>query len=65
MITFEQKAKATDLGYYVEDMGKEYGNEFAGQFRWMNKFDHDDFQDYDVSYSENDAWKELFSTHSI
>lgn len=44
-------------GFYVEDMGAEYGDEFKGQFRWMND-KSGDFQDHDVSFSESEAWAE-------
>jgi hypothetical protein len=45
-----------NAGYIVENMGLEYGSDFEGCFRWMNLL-NDTFQDHDVSYSEDDAWK--------
>jgi hypothetical protein len=57
MITAERKAQLIDRGFYVEDMGKEYGEDFAGQFRWMHH-DTQDFQDGDTSDSEDAAWAE-------
>lgn len=56
MITAERKAELQALGYYVEDMGKEHGTEWEGQFRFMNS-KSDDFQDWDTSESEDLAWK--------
>lgn len=46
----------TKLGYYVEDMGKAYGSEFKGQYRWMNR-KTEDFQDDEESPSKSEAWK--------
>lgn len=40
-------------GFIIEDMGKEYGNVFHGQYRWMHKDGH--FQDDDVSFCHTDA----------
>jgi hypothetical protein len=44
-------------GFYVEDMGKESGPEFKGQYRWMNS-KTDEFQDSEESYSKDDAWSQ-------
>jgi len=57
MISTERKAQLTDFGFYVEDMGKEYGPDFAGQYRWMHHHTID-FQDGEPSCSEDDAWKD-------
>lgn len=57
MITAERKAQLMSRGFYVEDMGKEYGDYFAGEFRWMHH-DTQDFQDGDTSDSEDAAWAE-------
>ena len=55
MISTTRIAELESLGYYVEDMGVEYGEEFEGQFRFVND-DLDVFQDADTSCSESDAW---------
>lgn len=40
-------------GYRIEDMGAEYGENFNGQYRWMN----DKNDDFGVpQFSEDDAW---------
>lgn len=57
MITAERKAQLIGRGFYVEDMGQEHGEDFAGQFRWMHH-DTQDFQDGDTSDSEDAAWLE-------
>ena len=57
MITLERKCQLLNQGFYVEDMGSEYGPEFEGCFRWMNKIT-DEFQDGDFSYDEESAWIE-------
>lgn len=57
MITLERKCQLLNQGFYVEDMGSEYGPEFEGCFRWMNKIT-DEFQDGDSSYDEESAWIE-------
>jgi hypothetical protein len=57
MITAERKAQLIDRGFYVEDMGKEYGYDWAGLFRWMHH-DTQDFQDGEPSDSEDAAWAE-------
>lgn len=54
---FTSREELKALGYYVEDMGKEYGSEWEGQYRWMNKITGD-FQDSDTSDSEEEAWKD-------
>jgi len=57
-MTFQEtKAKLISQGFYVEDMGQEYGAEFAGEYRWMNSVTND-FQDHDTSESEEAAWIE-------
>jgi hypothetical protein len=53
--TPEQIAALQAQGYYVEDMGAEWGAEWAGKFRWMKR-DSDEFQDWDTSDSEAEAW---------
>ena len=55
MISTTRIAELESLGYYVEDMGVEYGEEFDGQFRWVND-EIDEFQDADMSCSVEDAW---------
>lgn len=55
MISPETKANLIAQGFYVEDMGKEHGPDFAGEYRWMNSATGD-FQDFDTSDSEDDAW---------
>ena len=56
MVSQERKQQLALKGYFVEDMGAEYGPEFEGQFRWMNSLTGD-FQDFDTSLSEESAWK--------
>lgn len=48
------------LGYTVEDMGKEWGSDFAGQYRWMNSAHEADGGDGFgvVQYSEEAAWED-------
>lgn len=53
-----------DLGYIVEDMGEIYGEEYEGQFRWMNPITGD-FQDDDTSDSLKEAWEDCLQNHSI
>jgi hypothetical protein len=55
MISEDRKQELTRKGYYVEDMGAEYGPEWKGQFRWMNNIAAD-FQDDDTSFSVEDTW---------
>jgi hypothetical protein len=59
MITAERKAELTAKGYWIEDMDKEWGpGWWSGSFRWFKgKGEDADFQDGDVSDSEEDAWK--------
>jgi hypothetical protein len=57
VITEQRKRELKDKGYYIEDMGLEYGPEWAGQFRWMRS-NPSDFQDYGTSYSTEEAWNE-------
>lgn len=57
MIADERKAQLEALGYFVEDMGSEYGCYFDDQYRWMNNVTLD-FQDYGTSSSVEDAWIE-------
>lgn len=56
LITAQRKAQLTALGFYVENMGQEHGSEFEGQFRWMHT-NGIDFQDWEPSLSEDDAWR--------
>ena len=62
MITEERMQELANLGYFIEDMGKEHGAEFAGQYRWMNT-GSGEFQDDDTSDSEGDAWSRA-NTHA-
>ena len=55
MITQERKKELANDGYYVEDMGEVYGEDWKGEYRWMNT-GSDDFQDHDTSDSEDAAW---------
>ncbi|MFT4064307.1 hypothetical protein [Paraburkholderia sp.] len=55
MITAERKAELIADGYTVEDMGAEWGSDFTGQYRWINK--DGSFQDFEPSYAEEDAWE--------
>lgn len=53
MITQEQKKALQDKGYAVEDMGAEWGADFAGQYRWTLGDDAGVPQ-----FSEADAWED-------
>ena len=55
-LTTERKAELTAKGFYIEDMGKEWGSEWEGAFRWMKKDSHE-FQDGCESWSEESAWR--------
>lgn len=49
------QAALEQLGYRVEDMGEEWGSDFAGQYRWLNpSLPGDGFGP--VAYSESEAW---------
>ena len=50
-------------GFFVEDIGREYGPQFEGQYRWMGP--NGLFQDGDVSYSEVDAWTACINANRI
>lgn len=52
----QQVIELKEQGFFVEDVGSEYGPQFDGRYRWMNS-KTGDFQDGDMSYSEVDAWK--------
>ena len=54
-ITTERQVELESLGYYIEDMGEEYGEEFEGEYRWVND-EIGEFQDTDMSCSIEDAW---------
>lgn len=57
-ITAERIAELKAKGYFVEDMGQEYGEEFAGQYRWMLLDPDQGVVDFDiVGYSEACAWE--------
>jgi hypothetical protein len=56
-ITPERKAELSAKGFYIEDMKAVWGEGWwDGSFRWMKK-GSDEFQDGDVSSSEENAWK--------
>jgi hypothetical protein len=55
MVSEARRQELARKGYFIEDMGVEYGLEYEGQFRWMNSRTNE-FQDYEASYSINDAW---------
>lgn len=43
------------MGYKIEDVGEVWGDEWAGQFRWINdELDGDTFGA--IQYSEEAAW---------
>ena len=50
-------------GFFVEDMGNEYGPQFDGQYCWMGP--NGLFQDGDVSYAEVEAWASCISANRI
>jgi hypothetical protein len=54
-VSNERIQQLKKLGYYVEDMGKEYGPDFKGQYRWMSNRSLE-FQDDEESYSVAEAW---------
>jgi len=58
MITAERIEELKALGYCIEDMGKEYGSGFTGQYRWIKRESRAfcDFQDWGTSDCEADAW---------
>lgn len=62
-ITAARIAELKAKGYFVEDMGQEYGEGFEGEFRWMNE--NGDFQDGRTSDSEADAWVCADAYHCI
>ena len=43
------------LGFYVENMGAEYGEDFEGQYRWMND-KTGEFQECAPDFSIEAAW---------
>lgn len=53
MITAERKESLSKLGFSIEDMGA-WGEQFEGQYRWLNEKDVDGFGA--VQYSEEAAW---------
>lgn len=56
MIAPSRKAELVAAGYKVEDMGAEWGTDFAGQYRWINNSPaHVDGFGV-IQYSEEDAW---------
>lgn len=60
MITQAQKDVLTAAGYTIEDMGAVWGQDYAGQYRWMNDQHEEDGGDgFGVEqYSEDDAWED-------
>jgi len=55
MVTQERIAELQALGYMVEDVGAEYGSDFAGQYRWLNgRHEGDGFGN--IEYSIEDVW---------
>ena len=50
-------------GFFVEDIGSEYGPQFEGQYRWMGP--NGLCQVSDVSYSEVDAWTACINANRI
>jgi hypothetical protein len=56
MITEARIEELKALGYTVEDMGAEHGEEFAGLYRWFHdRSGH--FQDSEPSFSNPSAWE--------
>jgi hypothetical protein len=68
MITAQQKEQLTIAGFEVENMGEVYGDEFAGQWRWLavNRDSGElvDFQDDETSDSEEAAWDRAWERYS-
>lgn len=56
-ITPERIAELKALGYEVEDLEQEWGDLGKGQYRW-NHTKSGDFQDWETSDSEAEAWVE-------
>lgn len=64
MITQERKAELTAAGYVIEDMGAEWGANFAGQYRWLNNEHPMAGDGFGVEqYSEADAWIDASQFH--
>ncbi len=55
MISAERKTELETLGYFIEDMGDEYGPEYEGQYRWFNLLTGE-YQDWVISSTLNEAW---------
>ena len=49
-----QKQQLIEAGYTVQDLGKDYGQEFNGTYRWW--LNDEEWQDAEESFSEDDAW---------
>jgi len=54
------QAQLEAIGYTVEDMGAVWGEDFAGQYRWINKRHTQDQGDGFgvIQYSEGEAWSD-------
>jgi len=52
-----KRALLTEQGFYIEDMGEEWGPEHAGRFRWMNSITGEFQQDWDWSSTPTRAWE--------
>lgn len=62
MITKDQIEALKSRGYYVENMEEEHGEEFAGNYRWMN----DDYYEFGfICYSEDEAWTAAYNFASM
>ena len=53
------QAQLEAMGYTVEDMGAVWGDDFAGQYRWINSTHGDKSDGFGVTqYSEGEAWSD-------
>lgn len=58
-------SKIIDLkskGFFIEDVGSQYGQQFDGLYRWMNT-ETGEFQDGEMSVTELEAWVECIKTN--
>lgn len=55
MITEQRKEYLTLMGYTIEDMGAVWGEEYAGQYRFLN-YEEDDFGV--IHFSPEAAWED-------
>jgi hypothetical protein len=49
-------------GFFVQDVGSEYGPQFDGMYRWMST-KSGGFQDGEMSFSEVEAWADCINVN--